>query len=349
MSESFPKTLIVDIGRSWTKAFLVSVDKNNLIIEKRQSLPTSTGDTPLSYSELVKSLKAGSETKVILTGSLAEAEDLAKSLSVVFVSEEAAKKALGSYLDNHGFKKPVVLDAGDYSYSANTKVGSLGAFLTTEVSEVDIENYFGNKSLHPRAVPISQAELEFEEAFLRLSFASNREFLNARGVVNTVITGSFISLAPNKAKLGLIIADILFAGRVAQVKVDTKLFAHSFGALVAHNPKFGDLETDFLQDLGAFISFGGKGRVMLDWGYTENQELSIVENEIALVPTSAHQEVKVTFLDSKNKEKITLSGGVFGIMLDGRLKPLRLAFGRAESREAVKGWATAIAKLGVIE
>ena len=69
-----------------------------------------------------------------------------------------------------------------------------------------------------------------------------------------------------------------------------------------------------MQDLGAFISFGGEGKVMLDYGFTENQEISIIEDEIALVPAPAKQKLEVTFLDSKEKKGIFKRRCVWGFI-----------------------------------
>ena len=87
---------------------------------------------------------------------------------------------------------------------------------------------------------------------------------------------------------------------------------------------------------------------MLDYGFTENQELEIIEDEIALVPAPSKQKIEVTFMD-KEKRKVTLHGGAFGVLLDGRIKPLKIAFGRADSRAAMKRWQGAIEKVEMIE
>lgn len=348
MPQAFPKTIILDVGKSWTKAFSVSNDKNKLVIDKKVSLPTTIGDLSFSVDRLLKDLKATKQTPFIVTGALPEAEGLAKNLEGHYVDAYNAQSSFSQWLGKSGFKSPVLLDTGEYSYAANLKINQIGAFLTAEVNETDIENYFGNKSLKPQAIPITPSELEIEEAFYRVAFAQNRPFLNAKNVVNILVTGAFFSIAPQKSNLALILLDILSKGRVAQIKLDRSQFLHGFGALLQKHPEIADWETTFLQDLGAFISFGGKGRVMLDYGFTENQELEIVEDEIALIPAPSKQKIEITFMD-KEKKRYLLHGGSFGVLLDGRIKPLKLAFGRIESREAMKRWQGAIEKVEMIE
>ncbi len=349
MAQSFPKTLVLDIGRSWTKAFIVENDKNKLIIDKRSSLPTTTGDISFAVNQLFAKLKVTKELPILVTGSIPEAETLAKNLNVDFVNQEENQANFKNYCEKNGFKNPIIFDAGNYIFSPNTKINHIGAFLTHETSDIDIENYFGNKSTKPQVIPINLNEMEIEEAFYRVAFSQNRDFVNAHGTLNIVVTGAFFSFAPKQSKLALIILDILASNRVAQIKLDRELFLHSFGALLKKYPEIADWENDFLLDLGAAISMGGKGTVLLDYGFSENQELSINEDEIALVPAPSKQKIEATFSQNKEKTKVKLNGGAFGLLIDGRIKPLKLAFGRAESREDNKRWQEAIEKVEMIE
>lgn len=348
-SQAFPKTFVLDVGKSWTKAFLVENDKNKLVISKKASLPTSSGDISFTVNKLFAEMKVTKDNKVIITGPIPEAEVLAKNLDVIYISEEDSKEEIKKYLIKENFKNPIILDTSDYSYNPTIKINQIGAFLTSELTEVDIENYFGNKSVRPHSIPEEKTELEIEEAFYRLAFSRNSDFIAARNVINIVITGAFFSLAPKQSKIALVILDTLAKGRVAQVKLDRDIFLVSFGALLKKYPQIAEWENSFLQDLGAFVSFGGEGKVMLDYGFTENQEISIIEDEIALVPAPAKQKLEVTFLDSKEKEKVSLNGGAFGVLLDGRIKPLKIAFGRIKSRADIKKWQNAIDKLEMIE
>jgi len=350
MSQPFPKTFVVDIGRSYTDSFVVGNDKNTLVIEKRFSLPTSLGDLEFTLNKLTENLKVGKEMPKIFTGTLSEAETLAKNNKADFIPSEEALSQVKSWFGKHEFKDATILDAGSYSYSPNIKISNIGAFLTKEISEADIENYFGNKTLKPQSIPVKPTELEIEEAFYRIEFASNGDFVaNKNPVINLVISGAYFSKVPTKTRLALVILDILAKGRIAQVKLDTKLFLHSFGALLKKYPEISDWEVDFFKDLGAFISFGGRGRVLLDYGFADNQEISIVEDEIALLPSPKEQKIKITFPDTKEKKKVEVTGGAFGVLLDGRTKPLKLAFGRSASRVALKRWQEAIEKVEMIE
>ncbi|HSX58491.1 MAG TPA: hypothetical protein VLE47_04455 [Candidatus Saccharimonadales bacterium] len=348
MSQAFPKSLVLDVGHSWTKAFLIQNDKNKLLLERYSSVPTTIGDLSIAANTLLKDLKVAKGTNLIVTGALPETETLAKNLSATYTTQEEAESAFRKYLEKNGMKKSVILDTGEYSYANNLKISHIGAFLTFDASENDIENYFGNKSLKPESVPTSPQELEIEEAFYRVAFSQNREFIASPNVVNVIITGALLPLLPKQAKIALIILDILAKGRIAQVKLDSHQFLHGFGALLKTYPEIGEWENDFWQPLGSFVSFGGKGRIMLDYGFTENQELNIVEDEIALIPAPKEQQVEITLLDLKDKPHFSVSGGAFGVLLDGRVKPLKLGFGRADSRDAMKRWLSAIDKVEVI-
>lgn len=346
---NLPKQFVLDVGKSWTKAFVVNVDKDQLQIEKNLSYPTSVGDLGLTVRKLADKLKVDKETEIVVTGALPEAETLAKNISGSWISEQDGQKIFEKWLSKNGFKESVILDTGSFSYTAtNLKVDQIGAFLTNEVNEIDIENYLGNRAIRAHGIPENQVSLEIEEAFFRYAFSRNQEFINSPTRVNLIVSGAFFSLAPQQSRLALILLDVLPRGKMAQVKLDRIQFMNSYAALLSKNDKFGDLESDFLVDLGAFISLGGSGGVSLDYGFSETQELNVAEDEIALVPAKREQEVVLSYLNSKNKEEFKFTGGAFGILLDGRLKPLRLAFGRGDSRDNLKRWQGAIDKLEMI-
>lgn len=348
MSQTFPKTLIVDVGKSWTKAFVVSISQNKLNVEKSLSLPTSLADISYTIKQLGTKLKVTADLETVITGALPEGEDFAKTIGAEYISLEDALPDFKKAATNLDFKDPVIFDAGDYDYTPNLKVDQLGAFLTSTVTEVEIENYLGNKSIKPQQIPVTKMDLEIEEAFFRFGFSRSSDFLKSRDLLNIVVSGSFFSRTPRQSHLALIILDILAKGRVAQVRLDKDLFFHSFCALYSKYPQVADVENDFLIDLGAFVSFGGEGNVSLDYGFSENQELKILEDEIALVPAHNNQKVQMTVISSRDKLKYKLSGGAFGILLDGRIKPLKLAYNSKESQEAMKRYLSAIDKLEMI-
>ena len=173
MAQAFPKTIVLDVGKSWTKAFSVSNDKNKLIIENKASLPTTVGDLSFAVDYLIKDLKGTKQTPFVVTGALPEAESLAKNLDGVYVDAYNAEESFTKGIAKSDFKSPVLLDTGEYSYAANLKINQIGAFLTAEVNETDIENYFGNKSLKPQAIPATAVELEIEKTFYLFAFSQN--------------------------------------------------------------------------------------------------------------------------------------------------------------------------------
>lgn len=349
MSDAFPKTLIIDVGKSWTKAFLVATEKAGLILEKRISLPTSIGDIGFTINYEINQIKLAKENPIIITGALPEAENFAKEIGASYVSEEEGQKTIRLWLESSGFTSPIFLDAGNYTLYPNMKTDHIGAFLTNEISEVEIENYLGNKSLRSQIIPEKRFQLEIEEAFARFVFSRNQDFIHAKNFANVVVTGSFFSLNPKETHLPLILLDILPKNKTIQVKLDKNLFLSSFGALLTKNTAVKNLSVDFLVDLGVFVSLGGENHLVLDYGFNENQEITVLEDEIALVPAGHNQKIVISMLDKKEKKKVEVHGGGLGILLDGRVKPLKLAFGIPESREAMKRWHAAIDKLEMIE
>ena len=339
--------LILDIGTAWTKAFLIG-SADPLKIQQSAKLPTSVEDLRFSTNLLINKLKPKVKNpKILITSTFNEASSLEKSLGATFVTNEQVSKGLLEWFSLQSLENPIVLDGGASNYLRNFRVADIGAYLSFSIAEKDLENFIGNKTIRLATIPDDKKNLEIDESVLRSSFNLFPDFHNPNKFNTFVITGGILSWSPKSTRHALLLLDVMTAGKVAQVFQDPRAFLNSYGALINQKKSFKQKNT-ILKNLGALVSLGGGGKVTLDYGLLDVQEITVAENEIVLIPSSSSQKVKIT-IHTTPKRIFQVSGGEWGVILDGRLKPLPLHFGQAATRAAVTSWQKALEKVEVIE
>ncbi|MEX0616916.1 MAG: hypothetical protein WD231_03860 [Candidatus Woykebacteria bacterium] len=340
--------LILDIGTSWTKAFLVSGVPQGLIKEAIM-LPTSQEDIRYSSGTLIKAISSKAKSpRILVTSTFNEAEALAKPLSATFVSKEIVSKELSDWFALQSLVNPTLLDGGASNYLRNFRVSDVGAFLSFRMSEIELENFIGNKALFSQSIPENKNYLEIDEALLRAAFSIYPDLHNPTKFNTVIVTGGLFSWEQKPTRVALLLLDLMAFGKVVQVLQDQRAFLNSYGALISQKKDFKGIDFSILKNLGVLVSLGGAGKVSLDYGLAQIQEVVITENEIALIPVEESQKVNLT-IHYKQKVKFSVSGGKWGIILDGRRKPLNLEFGQERSRAQVSSWQQALDNVELFE
>jgi len=333
------KFITIDIGCTWSKAFLVSVDEKDCVqVEQSARLPTTTGNLLVGLEVLLSEIPE-KDVPIIFVGSLPEVENLAKEKKADFVTEKDVKQALLEFFKEAG-SNVFILDSGASNFKEAFKVEDVGKFLTFPITSVSLDDFLGNKMLRLHNLPNTPRELEIEESFLRDVFAKNFLGRTKEKKLSILLTGGAFSGAPSIARVALLVLDILEKGDIAQVRFDREFFLPSFGALLTKHKQLQVASTgNWLEALGAFVSLGGSSSINLDWGYSQLQKVDIEAEEISLIPAPPEQVIELSVpLNNKEKKTISLLGGSLGIFLDARTKPLGLAFGQDSSRNRVLSW-----------
>ena len=340
--------LILDIGTAWTKAFLVGQDTKKPI-KNSLKIPTTTEDLRFSTSILIEKIKPKTKNpKVIITSTFDEASKLTKDFNATFVSKEQVTKELNEWFVIKNFENPLLLDGGASNFLRNFKTADIGSYLSFSISETDLENFIGNKTLRLQSMPEDKNNLEIDESILRLSFGSNPDLHNPNKFNTIILTGGLFSWTPKSTRIALLLLDLMAAGKVAQIMQDDLGFLYAFGALINQKKSFKRADINFLKKSGSLVSLGRAGRVSLDYDISDVQEVTVSESEIALIPAAASQMIKLTIVE-KVKREFRISGGDWGVILDGRIKPLRLQFGHQSSKEAVASWQHALDKVDLLK
>ena len=338
--------LILDIGTAWTKAFLV--DSNSPEIKAYAKLPTSVEDIEFSAKLLISKIKPKTkDPKILVTSTFNEENSLEKTLGAKFIPNENIHKGLTEWFSIQSLENPLVLDGGASNYLKNFRVPNIGAYLSYAISEKDLENYIGNKTFRLGSISEDKRHLEIDEAMLRLAFNLFPDLHNSNKFNSLIITGGILSWSPKPTRLALLLLDIMSTGKVVQVFQDPNGFLNSYGALINQKNTFKQ-NNKMLKNLGSLVSLGGAGKVTLDYGIADVQEVSVTENEITLIPSDSDQEIKVT-IHGEKKLVFKVYGGDWGLILDGRTKPLPLQFGQASTRIAITSWQRALEKVELIK
>lgn len=343
------KLITLDIGTSWTKVFVVGHEKGNkLTIESSHAVPTTRGDLKISCDYLFeKENISAKENAIIFTSTLDEAKHIADEYKAIFVPDTEVRKNLGAWLTEQGYSDTAIFDAGHKLLSENYKASEVGSYLTFGIGETELENHLANRSLHPQTIPETKPEVEIDEAIIRVGFAKAAEVLPAAS--NILLTGSFFASQADFSRFALMVLDILPAGKVTEALVDKASFAVSWGAAITKYRELVNFEVNFVEKMGSFLSLGGAGKVSLDYGLKNVQEISVAKSEIAMIPASAEQKVQMSFLVDKEIRKVEAAGGNFGLIIDARPKPLPLVFGQSSSQTAMLRWQEAIQKVEIIK
>lgn len=331
--------ITIDIGKAWTKAFLASLTAENVLeVERSARLPTSKNDISFTVKNLISNFSDIKETPRVFVSRLPGVKELAKRFGGSFVNEKDATRYLLAYLKKAD-SNVEILDAGASNFETRIDTPEIGKFLSFTINEITLENFLGNKVFRPHTLPISVKELEIEEAFFRNLFGKQIEESTGKNKLFIAATGGIVSGTPSVYRLASLFLDIIPAGQVAQVYFDREFFLPSFGALLAIYKQLYIADTgSWFDNLGVFVSLGSEVPVSLDWGYSAQQRIELTEDEIAMVPTPAGQDITVEFTIGKEKRKSHVRGGSLGILIDARVKPLPLIFNQKNSREKVVFW-----------
>lgn len=306
---------VFDIGTSWTKGFLLSIQGKIL---KKSRCITTYPDLNLGVDWLIKDMERREEKMLLVE-------------------------------DKDKFEKDITnFNFGASLYQKGFKAEKLMPYLTQPFTQIEIENYLGNKRIRPWKIPNNQKELEIEEAF----FLNLKKPSRAETAHKVIFSGAFFTndLSPKEELIPLNLVE----APVAQVFIDKENVFRAWEAFLGKMKEF-KIGTDLpeldklegIENFGVVLSLNGKGIVSINFGLKENQEVEVKEDEIVIIPVKEGQKVQVEFSQGEKKIKESIVGGGRGIIIDARNKPLELSFG-ARTVERIKKWEAVFAESGVI-
>ncbi len=245
-------------------------------------------------------------------------------------------------------------------------------WLPEEIDEEEVWNLLYNRQLFPWTVPQQMQELWIEQAIVRemlrgaLELARPAWYLG--GIVSDpgmmpplspiLISGGGIVHMPRPGQALLAVLDGVQPVGIAKLLLDTNRTAPALGAVAAVKPlaAVSTLEAGTLVPLGTVISPVGKGRkheviLKMKITYDDGTELKVEarEGELEIWPLlpghRARLDIKVNrrfdigFGPGRSSpEPIEVEGGLVGLVVDGRGRPLALPEDDERCRDALRRW-----------
>jgi hypothetical protein len=228
-----------------------------------------------------------------------------------------------------------------------------------------VSDYLEQKKLYPAAIPIDEESLLIEQALariiLQLALSQSRQLFEKRNNTFTQImaAGSLLTAGPTVAHSLQLILDGLQPNGITRIKLDPTQLASAIGAAAAIDSAVPVhlLSSDLFPDLGTVISpfsDARAGEAMLHARITyadgETLELEVNKGEIKVIPLELKQEADVvitgfprtwiTESPPKNRVELHVTGGLCGLVIDGRGRPIYLPSDPDDRVQQQKIWRT---------
>lgn len=239
-------------------------------------------------------------------------------------------------------------------------------WIPDEVEAADVANYVYNKSAHPQTIPMTEDELQMEQAMARemlrcaLGQTAVEWGYGKKGSLPTfdhlLVHGATLANMPRPGQTMLLLLDALQPVGVFAVSLDQYGVLPPLGALATHQPLavVQALEAGVLSELGWVIALAGKGspgKKAIDISIESAQgryDGDVKFGQIEVIPVAPGQEAKVTVKPASRFDigygpgqgtTITLRGGaVGGLVIDARGRPLSLPRDEADRHSLVRKW-----------
>lgn len=340
--------IVIDFGVAWSKAFHL-VEENSptplLTIKNRVVVPTSIPDLEISYQELLSYFPEAKKAKLILTSSFCKKEAIESFSSKPFVENEIVYKTLYSFFGQSQFEV-VFLEGGASNFLQTFEPTAISSQTTKRITEIEIENYLGNKRQYLFTIPVEANDQDIEQAFLK-NYLLTRGL--SQGGKNTLViaSGGLLSHSKNtKLVLEVITSKLNFP--FCQILLDTSGVLGCFGALLSTESSKKDiLQVPSLISLASLVNLGGPAVVSFDFGFSEKQKVPVGVDEIVVLPAEKDKEVVITAI-GKQELKTHLNAGLAGVIVDSRLKPLDLLPNSDLAKEKIRKWRDALSLGGEV-
>lgn len=254
----------------------------------------------------------------------------------------------------------------------------LRAWLPFDISDGDLINYLANRWIRGGVVPEDTRQLLIDMAIARECGLAARRWQELSSPELIIATGGIASY-PRLGQSALSLLDILQPIAPCRLLVDRSRIIRRLGALVESEPKIAlsVLGSDTLVNIGPCLSLSGKANQGETVAEVETQVLSSTHEDVepekqmreirygslTVLPISSDSKVSVRLSHSRKfsfglddnrtrwsysessggpNEKNMLTGGVLGIIVDARGRPLELSTDGPTRQALLVDWLQAI-------
>lgn len=259
---------------------------------------------------------------------------------------------------------------GDPELMRTIRLQDVGRWLSVPVSEDDLRNYIYNRSLNPAGVPVTSEELAIEAALTRqILYSSTRAALNdAPGIAvpaggllpgfdAIVAAGAAIAGMPTVAQATLALLDGLQPTGVTTLVLDQNGILPALGAAAAVNPLLvvQVLDSSAFSHLGTVIapvshSRAGSPVLQVKMTYESGHETMVEARQgtMEVIPLPPGQSARIHIQPLHRADvgmgapgrggALKVMGGLLGVIIDARGRPLAPPNDLARRQDLFKKW-----------
>jgi hypothetical protein len=246
-------------------------------------------------------------------------------------------------------------------------------WMTVDVSDKYVRDYIYNKALYPTSIPMTAEELATEQALacqamlLAIRQASKAYPADIPGSLSGLLpwfepiiaSGSVLTKAPSRNQTLMMVLNGLQPTGVTTIAMDRNNLAASLGATAAVTPLLTvqSLDTANFVNLCTIISPVGNAqlgtpilrvRMNSDDGVESDQEVrhgtltafKLPQGQAGTLHLTPLHKFDVGMGGFGRGGTVKVVGGVFGVVIDARGRPLRLPAEPSRRREALNKWLT---------
>jgi uncharacterized protein (TIGR01319 family) len=283
--------------------------------------------------------------------------------------------AFGGMLE-HRVYPDLGMGAGLPHLLEHVKLSEIARWLSSSTAPSAIQAYIQHKIAYPFSLPMTEEEMEIEQALAREILRTAMRLTQPHFPANAtrasgkflpwfepvIASGSVLTNAPSRAHSLLMLLDGLEVAGITKVVLDQFNLVASLGAAAELNPLMAVqvIDSGALVNLAtviAPISSARPGtpilRLRVTYESGEEKKMEITQGSLEKIPVLPGEDVKLS-LQPLNRVDIGmgrpgLGGGLtvkrageLGIVIDARGRPLRLPSANAERQELFRQWLQAL-------
>jgi hypothetical protein len=234
-------------------------------------------------------------------------------------------------------------------------------WLPFEISPEELYDQLLNKTIHPTTLPSSAEDLLIEQAVAREALRLAASQTRQKGTMlqwNLMIgAGRTLTGSPHAAQAALVMIDGLEPCGVTSMALDKNGLVNMLGAIAVVDPVAAVkiAAQDAFLNLGTVVAPAGHGtlgkpavKIKLTYENDEIYEKEIVYGDIEMIDLPLGQKAKLEVRPARHFDiglgqpgrgaVAEVEGGVLGVVIDARGRPLRLAVDDVERQEQLQQW-----------
>lgn len=256
-----------------------------------------------------------------------------------------------------------------------THLAQIMRWLPFDVDEGTVLDYLYNKPINPGALPVTSEELAFEQAsarqVMRLAVGKSLEMMPPDAIYplpgtvpwfdRILVSGSVVADAPRLQDSLMMALDAVQPVGIATIILDQNNLASAMGASAEINPLLAVqvLESNAFVNLGTVISPVGParpGRTIMRLQMVREGEkepvldiqeggfymLALPQGAVADLYAQPLYSIDIGLGPGRGGWVRRVVGGVFGLIIDARGRPVQVPSGAEARKEALQTWAQAL-------